>query len=193
MLEPAFVRRVHAVAAQLEGCGIPYAIGGGLAYNFAGVPRATRDIDVNIFVSQESARKVVDCLAELGIAAGPEALGEIRRDDQVRLLWDSTYVDLFFAFAAFHDSAAQRTIAVEFEGQPLRILSAEDIAIFKVLFNRGRDWDDVERLVRVQGPALDRDYIRRWLGELVGADDGALRRFETVVAEEDARAARDDT
>lgn len=39
-----------SLGAALEGKHIPYAIGGALAYNLYGVPRATHDLDVNVFI-----------------------------------------------------------------------------------------------------------------------------------------------
>lgn len=50
------------IAQQLEGAGIPYAIGGAIAYGFWGNPRGTRDLDVNLFVSAEHAERALDAL-----------------------------------------------------------------------------------------------------------------------------------
>ena len=43
-----------------------------------------------------------------------------------------------------------------------------------------------------QRRALDRDYIRRWLLDILGPNDTAVAHFESLLAQEDARAARDD-
>ena len=41
----------RSIADALEEAGIDYAIGGALAYAYYGIPRATNDIDLNVFPS----------------------------------------------------------------------------------------------------------------------------------------------
>jgi hypothetical protein len=60
-------------------------------------------------------------------------------------------------------------------------LSAEAIAVFKLLFFRGKDVVDLQRLIAV-GPELDRTYIRRWIVELMGEDDERTRMWDQLVA-----------
>lgn len=43
-----------AVARALEQQGVPYAIGGALAFGVWGTPRGTLDVDVNVFVAPEN-------------------------------------------------------------------------------------------------------------------------------------------
>ncbi|MHB1846249.1 MAG: hypothetical protein ACYCWW_15610 [Deltaproteobacteria bacterium] len=42
--------------------GIPYAVGGALAYSFWGIPRATLDVDLNVFVRDERWEEVFSAL-----------------------------------------------------------------------------------------------------------------------------------
>jgi hypothetical protein len=42
-----------AIAKAFDAHGVPYAIGGALAYGYWAVPRATLDIDVNVFVPRD--------------------------------------------------------------------------------------------------------------------------------------------
>lgn len=51
-----------------------------------------------------------------------------------------------------------------------------------MLFFRAKDLFDVERLLAVRGADLDRDYVRRWLVELVGADDARIQRWDAITA-----------
>ncbi len=53
MTAPASAAEAAAlVAGAFELASIPYAIGGALAYGLYGAPRATLDVDVNLFVAQ---------------------------------------------------------------------------------------------------------------------------------------------
>jgi hypothetical protein len=65
---------------------------------------------------------------------------------------------------------------------PIRVLSAEDLTVFKLLFFRGKDVVDVERLVAAQGDRLDRQYVRTWLVSCVGEGDERVRRWDAISA-----------
>ncbi|MBL8680775.1 MAG: hypothetical protein JNK05_16470 [Myxococcales bacterium] len=42
-----------AIGAALDRSAVPYALGGALALSYWAVPRATADVDVNVFVHDE--------------------------------------------------------------------------------------------------------------------------------------------
>src|ERR1700733_9880149 len=101
MTTPTLAQRVLALEHALSG--IPHAFGGALALAYYAEPRATIDIDLNVFVPAERFADVATPLAELGAAADdPAAAGIARRDGQVRVMWDETPIDIFFAYDAFH-------------------------------------------------------------------------------------------
>jgi hypothetical protein len=64
-IDPAALA-VH-FANALEAAGVPYAIGGAIAYGFWGVPRGTRDLDINVFLSAEQADAAIDALVPAGL------------------------------------------------------------------------------------------------------------------------------
>ncbi len=180
---PLFDEKVLRVARQLDVCGLPYALGGAIAYGYWGVPRGTRDIDINIFLPEASGAETLQCLAAIGVEpSSADALDRIRRDGQVRLRLGETYVDLFFAYSEFHERCRERSQRAWWAGTEVNVLSAEDIVIFKILFNRGQDWGDIERVVRVQGPRLDRAYIHDWIVSFVGEDDVRTRHLDELLA-----------
>lgn len=49
MIRDPFEIAAH-LAAALDAAGVPYAIGGAIAYGLWGDPRGTSDVDVNLFV-----------------------------------------------------------------------------------------------------------------------------------------------
>ena len=57
----------RAVADLLERSGIPYALGGALAYNEYGAFRTTLDVDFNIFLPPERAEPVLVALQREGL------------------------------------------------------------------------------------------------------------------------------
>jgi len=106
----------------------------------------------------------------------------LRRDGQVRVPWESTPLDLFFAYDAFHDACRERRREVPFPGQPLTILNPEDLAVFKVLFDRDKDWRDLREILFAQGEAFDAAYATDWLVRILDAGDARLSRFRALLA-----------
>ena len=162
------VERIVAVADALDAHSVAWALGGALALAYATEePRGTRDIDVNVFVPSARAAEVFAALP-VGVRHGRADLIAARRDDQVRLWWDDTPVDIFFASEPFHDGVARRCRTVPFAGRSVRILSAEDLAVFKAMFDRGKDWVDIATMA--EAGAIDLDEAAERLAGLLGDD-----------------------
>ena len=83
--------------------------------------------------------------------------------------------------ARCRSTARLRAVRLKVRGQEAWYLSAESTAIFKLLFFRLKDLVDIERLVVVQGEALDRDYIRRWMVEMMGEDDERVEEWDAII------------
>ena len=167
------VDRVVAVCESLEQAGIPWALGGALALAYAtNEPRGTRDIDVNVFVGSGDALAVFTALPD-GVAFSDADVVEAGTRDQVRLWWDATPIDVFFAADQFHFDVAARCRVVPFEGRRITVLSAEDLAVFKAMFDRTRDWADIEAMV--ESNSVDLHLAADRLGGLVGNDPRVAR------------------
>lgn len=140
----SFPERVLQLRAALSAAEVPFAFGGAISLNYYAEPRATTDIDINIFLAETAAEATLKALQSLGVAIDLEVTrGRIARDGQVRLLWDSTFVGLFFSTVPFLDSAASRTRAVPYEGEQIPILAPEDLFVCKVIYDRPKDWYDL--------------------------------------------------
>ncbi len=171
------------LALALEAAHVPYAIGGAIAYGFFGAPRGTYDVGLNLFLPAEEASQALGVLRAAGLdvdVAAAVASGAERGDAHAH--YQGMRVDLFFNSIPLHESAATRTVAVALLGSRVNVLSPEDTAVFKLLFFRGKDLSDVERLLGVAGAALDRDYVRRWLVATVGEDDARVAKWDALAA-----------
>jgi hypothetical protein len=178
---PALAR---LLADALEGAGVPYAVGGALALGVWGFPRATNDVDLDVFVPAGDLDPVFDVLegagCELDRTAAQRSAAQ-RGDFKVRL--HAMRIDVFVASIPLYESAARRIRQAPLEGRLAWFLSPEDLAVFKFLFFRTKDILDVERLVAFGGPAFDRQYVRHWLVDLVGQDDDRVQRWDRLTAE----------
>jgi len=171
------VERVVAIADALDAARIEWALGGALALAYATEePRATRDIGLNVFVPATDAPLVFAALPT-GVSHGPGDLEDALADDQVRLWWDDTPIDLFFAADPFHASVASRRRSVPFAGRVVRVLAPEDLAVFKAMFDRPRDWVDIDEMASCG--ALDRAAAAAALAGLVGDRDPRVERLAT--------------
>ncbi|MCX5738948.1 MAG: hypothetical protein NTZ61_10730 [Proteobacteria bacterium] len=179
----ALDEKVAALAHALTTASIPHAFGGALALGYYAAPRGTHDIDLNIFVSVAHGERVLETLAELGVAAtGTSKVRAVRERGQVRVHWEHTPLDLFFSYDPLHDRCAERARLVPFgDGVTLSILSAEDLTIFKVIFDRTKDWSDIEEMLYALGADFDTAYALLWLRRILEAEDARLLRIEELL------------
>jgi hypothetical protein len=174
--------QIVALEGALADAGIPHAFGGAQALAYYGPIRATHDIDLNVFVGIDRAERVLEALARLGVETdAPNLRARIERDEQVRLFWQRTPIDLFFAYDPLHDSSMQRRRKVDFYGDPIHVLSPEDLIVYKATFDRPKDWEDIAGIVFACDLPLDFDYVRGWLEKIDAAPGARLARLEAVI------------
>ena len=172
-------QRVLAIDTALGG--IPHAFGGALALAYYAEPRATIDIDLNLFVPVERFSDVADPLHRLGVSSDdPSVAALVSRDGQARAMWDSTPIDLFFAYDPFHEAAGAARRTVPFADRTIPILSAEHLMACKVVFNRPKDWVDIDSMLSGD-PDLDASEVLRWVGRLTGDEDPRYNRIVYVL------------
>lgn len=175
MKGPTLPEKVLAIHHRLVEANVGHAFGGALALAYYAEPRATIDIDVNVFVSPERHTAVEAELAPLGVA-GDTAAAAVERDGQVRTWWDTTPVDIFYAYHDLHDAMRRAARRVAFASDTIPILSPEHLATCKAVFNRPKDWLDIEQIL-VATPDVDRDEIGTWIGAIAGSDDPRAQHF----------------
>ena len=175
--------RLVSIDRALERAGFEHAFGGAIALAYWTLdPRGTSDIDVNVFVPAERCETAIGALPE-GIARSKRDVEAIRRDGQGRLWWDETPVDLFFDYVELHADAARNRRVVPFEGVEIPILGPVELATFKAMFDRTRDWADIEAMLSAE--TLDVEAVRANVIGLVGDDDPRLERLAESVRRAD--------
>lgn len=166
--------RLIAVHAALDKGGIEHAFGGAIALAYCTQePRGTRDIDVNAFVDAQHADDVLDALPP-GVTISRADRRAARREGQVRVMWEDTPIDLFFDTHEYHRTTAESVREVPFEGTTIPVLDCESLIVFKAMFNRTRDWADIEAILEsgVEDGKKALDQLRLLLGD---SDPAALR------------------
>ena len=171
----------RVVALEHALSEIPHAFGGALALAYYAEPRATIDIDLNVFLPADRYDEVAVPLVALGAdAEAPDAVAAVARDGQARIMWDLTPIDLFFAYDAFHDAAAAARRTVPFADSTIPILAPEHLVVCKVVFDRPKDWVDIDAMLDTD-VALDVAEVLRWVGRIAGDTDPRYERIAAVL------------
>jgi hypothetical protein len=170
--------RLVELHRRLAEARIPHAFGGAISLAYWTLdPRGTSDIDLNVFLPAGDCDRALDALPE-GVARPPGTAEEIAREGQIRLWWDETPIDLFFDYEPIHEQAKRNREVVPFAGTKIPVLGPVELAVFKAMFDRTRDWADVEAMVSAE--TLDLGAVRDTLGTLIGADDPRFARLENA-------------
>lgn len=168
--------RVLALHRALERKGLPHAFGGALALAYwTSDPRGTSDVDLNVFIPAEDAAEALPALPS-GVAVPDDAVEVIMRDGQTRLWWKETPIDIFFDNLPIHDAAAQHVRTVAFAGTEIPVLGPIELAVFKAMFDRTRDWADIEAMIAAE--TLDLPAVREALATMLPSGDRRFARLE---------------
>jgi hypothetical protein len=171
--------RVIALHRGLARKRIPHAFGGAIALAYWTLdPRGTSDIDLNVFVPAGESAGALDALPD-GVGRPEGTVEAIAKDGQIRLWWDETPIDLFFDYVPVHADAARHARTVPFADTRIPVLGPVELAVFKVMFDRTRDWADIEAMVAAK--TVDLDAVRTTLATLLESDDPRFTRLDEAV------------
>jgi hypothetical protein len=110
---PRLPEKIVSLHERLDSEVLPHAFGGALALAYYAEPRATDDIDLNVFVAPNAIDAVEQALAPLGVRGEVEHTA-VERDGQCRLWWSRTPLDLFFAYDPIHRAMRDATRLLPF-------------------------------------------------------------------------------
>ena len=176
----SLVDRILTIHQLLDKADVGHAFGGALALAYCtGEPRATRDIDINIFLPAEQVSVVQKALHSV-IGFTDSQLKYLEAEGQTRVFWGETPVDLFFNVSDLHQHMSLKTSQGILNGVEIPVLSAEFLAIFKAMFNRTKDWADLEAMV--EEGSFNNDFVVSQLVDLLGAQDARIERLIRLVA-----------
>lgn len=160
---------------------IPYVIIGGIALQWWGEPRFTRDVDVTVLVNlgEEAIVKKIFSVFSSRISK-PIEFALKNRICLVRSK-EGYEIDISLGIPGYEEEVMKRTVKCRLDKKHIvRICSAEDLIIHKAVASRPQDIADIEGIIVRQGKKLDIRYIRRWLKEFsyVLETQELLQRFE---------------
>lgn len=175
---------IHDLVAVFDRLGLRYAIMGGIAVRAHGIPRPTYDVDFTLAVPRDRLEAMFAAITERGYSV-PEQYTRGWVDSvggmplvKVRLFLDGRAVDadIFIAETDFQREVIARHVTADVEGRSVKLVSAEDLILFKLIASRPRDLIDIQDVLFTQGE-LDEPYLRRWAGPL-----GVEKQLDEVLA-----------
>lgn len=172
--------KIAAAHEMLDSMRVPHQFGGAIALAWYRSPRATVDIDLNLTVAPADAEPILGALSHLGVTVTRSDRAAIERNGQARLDWDGAYLDLFFATLELHREMADSSRPVTFGPVEIPILSPEHLIVCKAVFDRPKDWVDIEEMVE-WGTEVDRGEVLRWIDTLLGARSGQHARLAQLL------------
>lgn len=168
-----------------ESLGVEYAVMGGIAVRMHGIPRPTQDVDFTVAIERSRLPEFYEAASAFGYTVPePHVSGWVDEVAGMPLVRVRRYVegrgvdvDVFLAESPFQRELLGRARIEQIDDLPMRVVTAEDLILLKLLAHRHRDLADVGDILFTQGQ-LDEAYMRRWAKEL-----GVLDELEKVLAE----------
>jgi hypothetical protein len=182
---------IHWLEEVFERLGLRRSYGGAIAYNYYAPPRLTQGVDVLALVPDSKIPELVDEFATAGCQHLrpephpldlPAVLADFRgKAHLAAFACRGVRTELFLPWHPFHFQVLDRSPERDLEGRKIRIHAAEDLIVFKKVFDRPKDIGDIKAMLMAQKGKLDIDRLvsdaRQFLTE------ESYRELESLVAQ----------
>jgi hypothetical protein len=169
------------LAKRLSRQGVDYAFGGAIALAFAAEPRSTIDVDVTLFLDPTRVSAILETLARIGCDFDQSAAASsLKEHGFCRTSFQCVRVDVFLPTIPFYELARARRLHVKSGNEQFYTWNAETLAVFKMMFFRGKDLIDLERILEIQGTGFDRPWVRGQLVDIFGARDPRIAAWDDL-------------
>lgn len=178
--------------------GIERSYGGAFARNFYAPPRFTKDIDLLVLAPQLKTPSLVEDLRSAGVQrlrtderTGREDLvpldlkdflEDLRSKNRLtRLDCFGVAAEIFAPWHPFDHEVLRSALPRDAEGRKVKVHRPEDLIVYKKIFDRSKDIEDIKAILVANAGRLDLDRIRKWAGQLV--DEAGVAELERLIAD----------
>jgi predicted nucleotidyltransferase len=181
-IQHSAIKELNDFLVRLE---TPYVLIGGIALQQWGEPRYTQDVDLSIVL--DMAREL-ELVHEITSHFAPRISNAdvFALDNRVILVRSASGcpIDISLGLPGYEEEVISRSVSVDLspEIRGIKVCTAEDLVVMKIVAGRPRDIDDVEGIIIRQQDALDYGYIRlklKTFDELLETSE-LLERFEEI-------------
>jgi len=177
-----------AIVRSLNEHGAPYMVIGGVAIGQLTEPRATRDVDISLWLDDDAKLpRLLDILARHGLTPRVAKAIEFATANRILLLIHTASrvgVDVALAVTPYEEEAIRNAHSVDYEehGLALPLPRPEDLVVMKAVAHRDQDLADIAKVLAFF-PELDVSYVRRRAREFADAigDPEVLSELERVL------------
>lgn len=162
-VDKILIQTLMEVVRFLELKEISYALIGGLAASIRGRIRTTEDVDLVIHCEIADALLFIDNLDSTHLETlFPESHEIVRRSCILPLRHQITGVtiDLAVGLSGFERQVISRATDVTISKHRIKVATAEDILLMKLMASRSRDKQDIEGIIVAHKASLDWYYCR---------------------------------
>ncbi len=163
---------VLAIINLFEHNDIRVVVGGALAAVYYMPPRLTTDVDINVSCDEQHSSRPLDLLSDQLHAQVTHRHRETSKQDGQAIgidLGNNIRLDIFFHIGQFSDFIFDNSRRVQFGGEEISIMSPEGIIACKAIFNRAKDWLDINNIL-LDTP-LDAGKLKEVLCDIAHMDD----------------------
>lgn len=160
------------VTARLDGAQIPYMITGSIAAGHYAQPRMTRDLDLVVQLEPADAERIVELFNDQFECNVETIRTAITRRALFNLIHVDAIVKVDFVVrkaALFRLEEFSRRRGVEIDGQPMWMVSPEDLVLSKLAW-AGESRSELQlrdvRQILAARPDVDWLYMERWAASL---------------------------
>jgi hypothetical protein len=144
------LEELKKITSKLDQAGIDYALCGGLAIAIYARPRATLDIDImvqsNYFSEAKEAAKELGYTMSSAMMEFNDGAVKLQRLSKVDKVSGEYFVLDLLIVTPETKKAWDDRVKLEWEGQPLKVVSPQGLIWLKSLRNSGQDKEDIEYL-----------------------------------------------
>jgi len=180
------LKQIKKLTSKLK---IEYAILGGVAVSVYGEPRLTFDIDVNLMLDTNRIDDFLKKARKYGFFPLPIKIKKfIKSTGVIPMRFSKNKVvgkcDFIIAQNALEYSGIKRARFKKIYSTKMKIISPEDLIIYKITSQRPRDIEDVSGILARQKKKLDFRYINSWLKKISEANKKpeSLKLFKDIMA-----------
>ncbi|MEW5981645.1 MAG: nucleotidyltransferase [Acidobacteriota bacterium] len=166
-----------ALARVFTTLGLDWYVFGAQAALIWGRPRLTADVDVTVRLASDDTAGFVEALQRRGfrlrVAGTPEF---VRRTRVLPFSHDASgiAVDVVLAGPGLEELFQSRAVMLDIGGEPVPVISPEDLIVTKILAGRPKDIEDIRGVLVERGDRLDFALVRstlRTLEDALGQSD----------------------
>ncbi len=166
-----FAYQLRELSKFLKEARVDYAVLGGIAVSVYSEPRMTQDIDLNIILDIKDLAEFLKKSRDYGFLPLPTDIHKfVKETGVIPMKFSKSGVigrfDFIIAQNLIEFAGIKRAGFKKIYNVNVKIVTAEDLLLHKLLSERPRDHEDARGILLRQGKKLNLEYVSAWLKKI---------------------------